>query len=662
MARWVRPWLFFVAVVAAGCGSADRNPPSGSAGMPATDGDAGAPGMAVMHVDPAVSAQYRWSECDRIEPSAPAVNALYATDESVLTLEASGRIRLFPSGSPVGATLVPARDPMLSIASAIQLSPDGRWLLSPSTARGVDIYAQADHTPIVAGAGALELVANLDPAAQCGTDAGFSSDSELVVTGGDGVVCAFESATGTLRAKVAVPKAVGMTALTLLVGAPSRIAIWRDSQLLHYSLAGELQAQFDAVATSTGQEKVWSAQFTPDARCLLVAYSPNFEDYSVPPELVAVETETGAELWRATLERSEPSPIISSDGTVVLVQHGPAFRISDGMVVGSDPDGSFQRSMVLGPGGRRALRLGELFSEWEVSTHQLLRLYGSHTEGIRDLDISRDGRYLASHGRRAVVWQLADDFAGSAPLFDGAAPDDSWNVALAADGQVLTVSGDNVAIFRRDGSSWVAPPPPASADIACLSADWSFSPLGTWTAGTNYRDQVELLDTTDLQPRMALPTSNCGGGVAFSPDGSKLVTASLELFDTQSWTRLANAPAADVHDVLGSYGEDAVQFSPDASEVAVTRCARNTELVCRTQRHAAADGHLLGDATGLLGQRARYSPEGHWLVSDNHLLHLPTGLLLELAPAAAEALFTPDGDVIAGEADGALVRYCRSPE
>ena len=76
----------------------------------------------------------------------------------------------------------------------------------------------------------------------------------------------------------------------------------------------------------------------------------------------------------------------------------------------------------------------------------------------------------------------------------------------------------------------------------------------------------------------------------------------------------------------------------------------------------ASTGDLLADASGLSAPRARYSPEGHWLLSGNHLLHVPTARLIEYTADAREALFTPNGDIIAGQNDGSLVRYGRTDE
>jgi hypothetical protein len=312
---------------------------------------------------------------------------------------------------------------------------------------------------------------------------------------------------------------------------------------------------------------------------------------------------------------------------------------------------------ALGPGGRRELRLAETLIEWDLQSGTLRQLYGSHVEGIRDLDISRDGRFLASHGQRAIVWRLDDDFARSTPLFQGAAPDDSWNVALSADGGILAVSGDNIGFFKPDGSVKPSLVPPTGS-FECLSADWSFSPLGSWAAGTNYGSDVVLYKTPALDDFVTLPAANCRGGVAFSPDGSKMVTASHELFDTETWKRLWPATTSTPE----GGGEHAVQFSPDGNEVLITRCQSLSGAGCYSARHATAGGALLGQLLGLSGRRARYSPEGHWVVSGNDLLHVPSGQLLSDSFPDGEALFAPNGDIIAGEGDGSLVRYCRASQ
>jgi hypothetical protein len=57
--------------------------------------------------------------------------------------------------------------------------------------------------------------------------------------------------------------------------------------------------------------------------------------------------------------------------------------------------------------------------------------------------------------------------------------------------------------------------------------------------------------------------------------------------------------------------------------------------------------------------RAKFSPEGNWVVSGATLLHLPDGEQRILDAQSVLATFAPNGDVIALLADGSLARYCR---
>lgn len=106
-----------------------------------------------------------------------------------------------------------------------------------------------------------------------------------------------------------------------------------------------------------------------------------------------------------------------------------------------------------------------------------------------------------------------------------------------------------------------------------------------------------------------------------------------------------------------------MDFGPDCRELVRTLCAdAEIEGGCRSARYDAATGESLGDLPQLTGYRARYSPEGQWLVSSGHLLHVPSGTSIEYSKLASAAVFLPNGDLISGENDGALVRYCRSAE
>ncbi len=112
-------------------------------------------------------------------------------------------------------------------------------------------------------------------------------------------------------------------------------------------------------------------------------------------------------------------------------------------------------------------------------------------------------------------------------------------------------------------------------------------------------------------------------------------------------------------DEAGSNGGiwDDVQIRPNANSVLVSRCGSAS---CEHALYSLTDGTVIQTLPQLTNNRAKFSPEGNWVVSGTTLLHLPDGQQRVLDPAAVLAAFVPDGDVIALLADNTLARYCRS--
>jgi hypothetical protein len=54
------------------------------------------------------------------------------------------------------------------------------------------------------------------------------------------------------------------------------------------------------------------------------------------------------------------------------------------------------------------------------------------------------------------------------------------------------------------------------------------------------------------------------------------------------------------------------------------------------------------------------SAEGHWFALGSQLRHEPSGEVRPFDDQATEAVFAPNGDIIAGELDASLVRFCRA--
>ncbi|MDF3072305.1 MAG: hypothetical protein K0R38_7906, partial [Polyangiaceae bacterium] len=104
-----------------------------------------------------------------------------------------------------------------------------------------------------------------------------------------------------------------------------------------------------------------------------------------------------------------------------------------------------------------------------------------------------------------------------------------------------------------------------------------------------------------------------------------------------------------------------VDFSPDETQLLVTSCTR-PDGGCAATLLDAKTGAVTRKLTELTGPHPAFSPEGSWIIAANQLLHLPSGEARSLAEDASPtnpAIFTSEGDIIAGSADGSLTRYCR---
>lgn len=632
-------------------GGSDNSGGSGGENSAGSAGDAGAGAGGMPVVDPAVTEQYRWSECGRIGPAAARPQqALYGADGAVLVLDEQGRVSAYASGSRAPVTLIEPPVDLQSFDVGMAISIERMRLLRwyDST---IEVYEAREFGPV--GAGELMRVATIDRGeAPCSGSVAFSADGAFVVGQAPGRVCLWAAASGVLRSNIEVA-AEG----NLIVGVASSeapIRVIAGPNLVTYTYDGELVDSIDLpVLLST--ESVQPAVLSADAETLIALVSPGAAGR--PRDVVAVEIKTAAERWRAPSDPNAYALAASADGYVMVVG-SDVFRVEDGEKAGVDAPSFPLTPYDLEVSKRKKLVVGELVGEWDLTTGTLSNLLGSHSRRIVALDISRDGRTLASHGDWAVMWELDTEFGASRPVAQGNGSDASWNVAIAPAGNGMVVSGDNVAFVARNGVRQGASQPPAGAG-SCLSPDWAFSPDGGVVAGARYGSVVEIRNTLDFMPVRDIATAGCGNGVAFSPDGTLLATAGRELFETGTWTKVWDHPAGVTPGGL-DVTEHAVEFSPDGQEIVVTRCPDDSTVPCVSERFAVLDGTSRGSVPGLEGDRARYSPEGHWLVSGGRALHVHSGASVEVAPDARVATFTPSGDIIAGMNDGALVRYCRS--
>jgi hypothetical protein len=139
-----------------------------------------------------------------------------------------------------------------------------------------------------------------------------------------------------------------------------------------------------------------------------------------------------------------------------------------------------------------------------------------------------------------------------------------------------------------------------------------------------------------------------------------LATSGPELYRTSDWSRVWPQDVIPrPSDTLGSSFFDDVRFTPDDKSLLLTSCTRYDEQCT----HALYDlnGTLIRKLPELTGVRAVFSREGHWIVSGNALLHVPTNELRSFEQKARLSTFAPNGDIVSVLSDNTLARYCRAP-
>jgi WD40 repeat protein len=598
--------------------------------------------------DPALTGQYRWSECARIEPQAAVWHARYAPDGSFLVLDHSGRlVDVDPQGSRT-RVLLEAEPPSAGdeglAATRLAVSGDAHALALWNNTE-VRVYRARSGKALGSASGPLEEVAELDVSSGdpfdfdngCPLASMLSPDGSLFLSHGDTSVCLWDVEHGELA--VSIPVAKVRSNQNMLLGfsaAGDAVRVLSGGVLSKFTLDGELLESVDL--PGYGRSETGEA-LTRDAETL-VAWRDLQRGGSV---LEAIDAASGASRWRHELEQSAGDLTLSTTG-YVLARGVAVYDVADGTEL--QPASAVKRLGILDLSADGQAVLGgdaDWLSMVDLKSGRRLASYGASRERVQDLDVSRDGRYLLSMGITALLWELADDFVESRVAAGSFTNDFQWNGSISPTGDSFVVSGQQVLLYPRDVLERRA------GETTEFAGRWRFSPDGKLLVGVSDAEHFTVVDAESLDSVAEFPSGDLGGEAAFSPDGALLATSGLDVFDFESgelrWSQRRD-------EGLGGY----VEFSPDGSELLGTGPCQ-----CDSTRYSSRTGEHLGQLPMLPG-RPVYSPEGHWVVAAGRLVHLPSGQVDDYAPNATAAVFMPDGRIIAGEADGSLVLYCRSEQ
>ena len=310
---------------------------------------------------------------------------------------------------------------------------------------------------------------------------------------------------------------------------------------------------------------------------------------------------------------------------------------------------------------------------WDVSTGTLLKTLTGHSERVKSLHFSSDGRTLATAsawGNSVHLWDVStgalyNTFGRDSNTIYSISfsPDDNLLAAACDDGvRLWDVStgalfnafiGHTAAVYGFEADPEGGTFSPILMNHTTAVHQVRFSPDGSTLAAGGGSNTVRLWDvaTGTLRHTLIVPTSTIER-VRFSPDGSTLATGSwdgtVRLWDVATGTLL--------HTLSGdTYRVTDMRFSPDGSTLA-TRNEHDKEVRLWDVAAGVLWNTFRGHTLPILS--INFGPDGSTLTTASadgtvRLWHVPTGVVRNTLEwqsfgRIASVRFSPDGSTLAG--------------
>jgi WD40 repeat protein len=290
---------------------------------------------------------------------------------------------------------------------------------------------------------------------------------------------------------------------------------------------------------------------------------------------------------------------------------------------------------------------------WDIATRQMIHRFPGHDDRVNALDISRDGRFLASAGsdRSVRLWDVQTRQHVAILPHEASV----LTVRFTSDGHSLASGGAGGILSLWD--------PATRKEIKRFRADSSrvrqvaFSPDDKMIASVGNETTVKLWDAATGEARASLPGhTRAVLSVAFAPDGRSLATGSFD-HAVMIWDVASRKDRA----CLGHAEVAALAYAPDGKTLAyddhktvrLRDLASGQERVLRGEHGSmvravafSADGRLL--ATGAGWERAQVGEVKVWDVASGEERAQFSGH----TQAVFGVAFAPDGRTLASVSGG----------
>lgn len=294
---------------------------------------------------------------------------------------------------------------------------------------------------------------------------------------------------------------------------------------------------------------------------------------------------------------------------------------------------------------------------YDVNTGDKLKKFSdAHQKLTHSVTLSPDATLLACHPVQGNIVFNAKQKWHTEYHYEGHEKIQIWDLEAAQELPPLINAYDSI-VFSSD-----------SETIACGSSEgikkwWSGVPSGTYRYGD---DGMDIWNVRTGQKTKHIPSVD--NAIAFSPNGTKLVTEGDRSFETLIW----DVESSDISVTLKERA-DAAAFSPDGTILATIHSFGDISL------WNAATGETLrkirtGGENAVDGTNITFSPDGSMLLVSKvspvmsfpsdfiEIIDVKTGRTLRSLPGHTEPIetlvFSPDGKMLAsGSMDGTVLLW-----
>jgi WD40 repeat protein len=328
-------------------------------------------------------------------------------------------------------------------------------------------------------------------------------------------------------------------------------------------------------------------------------------------------------------------------------------------------DKNFQVSLLLGVEGYQAddnVQTRGALKDNEQAYPSLRRYLNGHSGGISSLEISPDGRLLASadkHGK-VILWNLAS----GKPLNENL---EGYSVAFSPSGKILATSGGQGSDLTlwdvATGQPMFQPEKSKTGGIGAIA----FSPDGRFIASGDSDSNVIIWDVTTGQSLLDLQGhSGWVFSVMFSPDGQILASGGTDntiiLWDVNTWQ--------PIRTLTGHSGAiQSLAFSSDSKLLASG--SNDTTIILWDVASGLPTGEPFSGHSDLVFSIA-FSPDDKTLVSGSadrsiRTWDVQSGRMIGVPLVAHtdwvnDVIFSPDGKtLVTGSQDSSIIVWDVNP-